>query len=80
MGLKVLAEFSRKPALCQSAFLLGHREYYPRFGFEPASTYHLVSQRGGMPDASYMVAVLDPGALPDKGGTARYRDEFDDAM
>ena len=60
--------------------ILGHPEYYPRFGFELASTYRLVSQWEGVPDAAFMVAVLGPGALPEKGGTARYRDEFDDAM
>ncbi|SMP39736.1 hypothetical protein SAMN06295888_101315 [Desulfonatronum zhilinae] len=53
---------------------------YPRFGFESASTYRLVSQWEGVPDAAFMVAVLDPGALPEKGGTALYRGEFDDAM
>jgi putative acetyltransferase len=65
---------------CPFVIVLGHPEFYPRFGFEPASTYRLVSQWEGVPDAAFMVAVLDPGALPKKGGTARYRDEFDDAM
>ena len=65
---------------CPFVIVLGHPEYYPRFGFEPASTYRLVSQWEGVPDEAFMVAVLDPGALPKEGGTARYRDEFDDAM
>ncbi len=65
---------------CPFVIVLGHPEFYPRFGFKPASTYRLVSQWEGVPDAAFMVAVLDPGALPEKGGTARYRDEFDDAM
>lgn len=65
---------------CPFVIVLGHPEYYPRFGFEPASRYGLVSQWEGVPDAAFMVAVLDPDALPKEGGTARYRDEFDDAM
>ncbi|WP_028573097.1 GNAT family N-acetyltransferase [Desulfonatronum lacustre] len=65
---------------CPFVIVLGHPEFYPRFGFESASTYRLVSQWEGVPDAAFMVAVLDPGTLPEKGGTARYRDEFDDAM
>ncbi len=65
---------------CRFVIVLGHPEYYPRFGFEPASTYRLVSQWEGVPDEAFMVAVLNAGALPKAGGTARYRDEFDDAM
>ncbi|WP_045218140.1 GNAT family N-acetyltransferase [Desulfonatronum thioautotrophicum] len=65
---------------CPFAIVLGHPEYYPRFGFEPASRYGLVSQWEGVPDAAFMVAVLDPEVLPKEGGTARYRGEFDAAM
>ncbi|SMP39853.1 putative acetyltransferase [Desulfonatronum zhilinae] len=65
---------------CPFVIVLGHPEYYPRFGFEPASTYRLVSQWEGVPDDAFMVAVLNADALPKDGGTARYRDEFDDAM
>ncbi|PTN38938.1 GNAT family N-acetyltransferase [Desulfonatronum sp. SC1] len=65
---------------CPFVIVLGHPEYYPRFGFEPASKYRLVSQWEGVPDEAFMVAVLNADALPKAGGTARYRDEFDDAM
>ena len=65
---------------CPFVIVLGHPEYYPRFGFEPASRYRLISQWEGVPDEAFMVAVLDPDALPKEVGTARYRDEFDDAM
>ncbi len=53
---------------------------YPRFGFEPASRCHLVSQWERILEEAFMVAVPDPDALPKEDGTARYRDEFDDAM
>jgi putative acetyltransferase len=65
---------------CPFVIVLGHPEYYPRFGFEPASRYGLVSQWEGVPEEAFMVAVLAPGTLPKEGGTARYRDEFDAAM
>lgn len=65
---------------CPFVFVLGHPEYYPRFGFEVASKYHLVSQWEGVPDEAFMVAVADGGALPKAGGVARYRGEFNDAM
>lgn len=65
---------------CPFVIVLGHPEYYPRFDFEPASRYRLCSQWEGVPDEAFMIAVLAPGALPEKGNTARYRDEFDAAM
>jgi len=50
-------------------------------GFEPASMYRLVSQWEGGPDEAFMAAVpFGHDALPKTGRTARYRDEFDNAM
>ena len=49
-----------------------------RFGFEPASKHGLVSQWKGMPDAAFMVLVLDVDAVAGVSGVARYRDEFDE--
>ncbi|MCG8431178.1 MAG: GNAT family N-acetyltransferase, partial [Candidatus Omnitrophica bacterium] len=60
--------------------VLGHPEYYPRFGFEPASRYKLKSQWENVPDEAFMVVVFDRGVLPEEGGIARYRAEFDEAM
>ena len=60
--------------------VLGHPEYYPRFGFEPASRYKLKSQWEGVPDEAFMVVVFDRDVLPGKGGIVRYRAEFDEAM
>jgi putative acetyltransferase len=60
--------------------VLGHPEYYPRFGFELASRYGLRSQWDGVPDEAFMVKVYDSGALPEGGGIAKYRIEFDAAM
>jgi len=65
---------------CPFVIVLGHPEYYPRFGFERASSYDLQSQWEGVLDEAFMVLVFDPASLPDRGGVARYRDEFDAAM
>ena len=65
---------------CPFVIVLGHPEYYPRFGFEPASKHQLRSQWEGVPDDAFMIVVFESGVLPKTGGIARYRDEFDDAM
>jgi len=61
---------------CPFVVVVGHPEYYPRFGFEPASKRGLVSQWEGIPDAAFMVLVLDAHALAGASGVAKYRDEF----
>jgi len=72
-------EFLRTNA-CPFVIVLGHPEYYPRFGFEPASKYGLVCQWEGVPDEAFMAVIFDKSTLPESGGTARYRDEFNEAM
>jgi putative acetyltransferase len=74
-GLEILLERSTPFVV-----VLGHPEYYPRFGFELASRYGLRSQWEGVPDEAFMVKVCDLGVLPEGGGVAKYRDEFDAAM
>jgi putative acetyltransferase len=63
---------------CPFVVVVGHPEYYPRFGFEPASAHALVSQWDGMPDAAFMVLILDDHAMAGVRGVARYRGEFDE--
>jgi len=65
---------------CQFVIVLGHPEYYPRFGFERASQYRLQCQWTDVPEEAFMVIAIDPRGLPEEGGVARYRDEFDEAM
>lgn len=65
---------------CPFVIVLGHPEYYPRFGFQLASKYRLLSQWDGVPDDAFMALVFDNSALPTAGGIARYREEFDGAM
>jgi putative acetyltransferase len=65
---------------CPFVVVLGHPEYYSKFGFEPASVYNIKSQWEGVPDEAFMIAVLDDNSLRNSGGVARYRDEFNAAM
>jgi putative acetyltransferase len=70
-GLEMLRERA-----CPFVVVVGHPEYYPRFGFEPASARGLESQWEGVPDVAFMVLVLDAHAMMGTSGVARYRDEF----
>lgn len=65
---------------CPFVIVLGHPEYYPRFGFEPASKHNLASQWEGVPDEAFMILVLDKAVVRGVSGIARYRDEFNEAM
>ena len=55
--------------------VLGHPEYYPRFGFVPASQKGLTSEYP-VPDEVFMAVELEPGALKGRGGLVKYRPEF----
>ena len=59
--------------------LIGHPEYYPRFGFVPARPKGLISEFE-VPDEAWMVAELTPGALDGISGEVRFQPEFADAM
>lgn len=61
---------------CQAVFVLGHADYYPRFGFVPASRYGVVSQFE-VPDEVFMALELEPGALAGMAGKMRYHEAFD---
>ena len=56
--------------------VLGHPEYYPRFGFQPASKYEIVCQWEGVPEEAFMVLIFDKDVMQGVSGTARYREEF----
>lgn len=64
---------------CPFVIVLGHPEYYPRFGFVPASHHGLTCQWQGVPDEAFMVLILDESNMAGVSGIIRYRDEFDQA-
>lgn len=55
--------------------VLGHPEYYPRFGFVPAAKKGIRSEYD-VPDEVFMVAELTPGALRGRKGLVKYHSEF----
>lgn len=56
--------------------VLGHPTYYPRFGFQRASTVDLCWEHDA-PDEAFMALELQPGALSGTQGIVSYRPEFD---
>jgi len=55
--------------------VLGHPDFYPRFGFRPARQFGIGSEYD-VADKYFMVAELARGALGRVSGTARYEPEF----
>lgn len=56
--------------------VVGHGEYYPRFGFVAAGKYGLRSPFP-VPDEVFMVMALSPGSLAGVSGVVRYTAAFD---
>jgi putative acetyltransferase len=77
--VKAGIEILRK-SKCSFIIVLGHPEYYPKFGFEPASRYGIKSQWEGVPDNAFMILWLDKTMVNLVSGVVTYRDEFNDAM
>ena len=88
--LAVLSEFQRKgigSALMRSSLerccdmghdaiiAVGHPEYYPKFGFLPASRYRLRCEYD-VPEDVFMALELRAGALQGIRGLVRYQPEF----
>lgn len=61
----------------QAVVLVGHPEYYPRFGFTPANKKGLKLPFEA-PNNAFMVYELVPGALRGVSGTIVYPAEFTD--
>lgn len=69
-GLRICAEEN-----FTAVFVLGHAEYYPRFGFETAKTRGFTSEYP-VPDEHFMVLELEKDALKGKRGLIKYSPEF----
>jgi putative acetyltransferase len=57
-------------------FVLGHREYYPRFGFEPAPPKGLRYKHADF-DPYFMAVELSQDALSGLSGNVKYHPQFD---
>ncbi len=70
-GLKVC-----KASGAAAVFVLGHPDYYPRFGFEPAAP-HGLHFKGDEFAPFFMVLELRSGLLETLSGEVQYRSEFE---
>jgi putative acetyltransferase len=77
IGSKLVEAGNRKLKDAGLPFIivLGHPDFYPRFGFAPASTRG-VSCEWNVPDEVFMLLVLDQSKMRGVSGVARYRQEF----
>jgi putative acetyltransferase len=62
----------------QAVVVVGHPQYYPRFGFAPASRYGIRCEYD-VPDDVFMIAELETGALRNASGLVRYDSAFGSA-
>jgi putative acetyltransferase len=60
---------------CDAVVVLGHADYYPRFGFEPSTRFGIRSEYE-VPDEVFMAIELTSGALRDAPGVVRYHPAF----
>jgi len=56
--------------------VLGHPEFYPRFGFEPSKPLG-IRWKKEVPEEVFMVTELREGALAGRRGVVKYLPEFD---
>jgi putative acetyltransferase len=77
IGSKLLEAGNRKLNDAGWPFIIvvGHAEYYPRFGFRPAY-YYGIKCEWDVPDDVFMLLVLDQAKMEGVSGLAIYRHEF----
>ena len=68
-----------REAACPFVIVIGHPEYYPRFGFETARKFGIRSE-WEVPDEPFMILILDKKAMKDVSGVAKYRPEWAEAL
>lgn len=55
--------------------LVGHPQYYPRFGFQPAARFNIACEFD-VPEEAFMILELQPGFLAGAQGTIKYHPAF----
>ena len=65
-----------KKGTCPFIIVLGHADYYPRFGFQRASTHGIYSQWADAPEEDFMLLILDMLVMRGVSGLARYHSIF----
>ena len=72
-GLEILRE-----RRCPFVVVVGHPDYYPRFGFVRGSSHGLRCEFEGVGEDAFMVMILDPTAMTNVSGVTMYRQEFNE--
>jgi putative acetyltransferase len=77
IGSKLIEAGNRKLKNAGYPFIIvvGHADYYPRFGFRPASE-HGITCEWDVPDDVFMLLVLNQAKMEGVSGLATYRHEF----
>ena len=63
--------------VCPFVVVLGHTDFYPRFGFRPASEQGITAQWTDLPHGVFMALILDHDVMGDVSGMANYGPEFE---
>ncbi len=67
-------EFCKKAGY-KAVVVLGHPEYYPKFGFVPSVQFNIKSEYD-VPENVFMVQELEKGALKNCSGVIKYHEAF----
>ena len=78
IGGKLLQELEKQAAKQSYPFIsiLGHPDYYPRFGYQKASLYNITAPFS-VPDEAFLIKALTPEGLVGVSGVVRYSKAFD---
>ena len=77
VGSRLVEAGTRKlrDAGCPFIIVLGHADFYPRFGFRPAGA-HGIKCEWEVPDDVFLLLILDEARMQGVSGMAKYRHEF----
>jgi len=64
-----------KLAKCGAVAVLGHPDYYPKFGFKPSTNFAIKSEYD-VPAEVFMIVELEKDYLKGCSGTVAYHEEF----
>jgi predicted N-acetyltransferase YhbS len=78
IGEKLITEGLRKAKELgfSSVIVVGHKDYYPKYGFEKASKWNIKCSFK-FPDEAFMAIELNIGALTEKSGIVEFPKEFE---
>ena len=60
---------------CDAVVVLGHPDYYPKFGFVPSIKYGIKSEFD-VPDEVFMILEIVSGSLKNHSGIIKYHEAF----